>query len=324
MGQTLDVSLFEAGELVDVTGVSKGHGFTGTIARHHFKRGPKTHGSNNYRQPGSIGAGTTPGRVFKGTKMGGHMGDERVTVKKLQRRQGRRRAQPAAGEGRCPRRTERHAAGQEGELTMAKTAVLKADGAKGASVDLADGLFGAPVNTALIHQAAVRQLAGRRVGTADTLTRAEVRGGGRKPWRQKGTGRARQGSRRAPQWAGGGVVFGPHPRAYDQKMNTKMRRAALRGVLERQGSRRSGARGRGLRPGRDRHPRLRRAAQCLGGGRQGAGGAGGARPRGGALLPEPARGARAAGRQPECVDLLEADTIVFTRDALTRAEEVYA
>lgn len=83
VGQTLDVSLFEAGELVDVTGVSKGHGFTGTIARHHFKRGPKTHGSNNYRQPGSIGAGTTPGRVFKGTKMGGHMGDAQVTVKKL-------------------------------------------------------------------------------------------------------------------------------------------------------------------------------------------------------------------------------------------------
>jgi large subunit ribosomal protein L3 len=83
VGQTLDVSLFEVGELVDVTGVSKGQGFTGTIARHNFKRGPKTHGSNNYRQPGSIGAGTTPGRVFKGTKMGGHMGDEQVTVKKL-------------------------------------------------------------------------------------------------------------------------------------------------------------------------------------------------------------------------------------------------
>lgn len=83
VGQTLDVSLFEPGELVDVTGVSKGHGFTGTIARHHFKRGPKTHGSDNYRKPGSIGAGTTPGRVFKGTPMGGHMGDERVTVKKL-------------------------------------------------------------------------------------------------------------------------------------------------------------------------------------------------------------------------------------------------
>ena len=83
-GQQLDVSLFAAGDLVDVTGTSKGHGFTGTIARHHFKRGPKTHGSTNIRQPGSIGAGTTPGRVFLGTRMGGHMGDDQVTVKKLQ------------------------------------------------------------------------------------------------------------------------------------------------------------------------------------------------------------------------------------------------
>jgi large subunit ribosomal protein L3 len=83
VGQTLDVSLFAAGDLVDVTGMSKGQGFAGTIARHNFKRGPKTHGSTNYRAPGSIGAGTTPGRVFKGTRMGGHMGDERVTVKKL-------------------------------------------------------------------------------------------------------------------------------------------------------------------------------------------------------------------------------------------------
>jgi large subunit ribosomal protein L3 len=74
---------YEVGQMVDVTGVSKGKGFAGTIARHNFQRGPKTHGSNNYRQPGSIGAGTTPGRVFKGTRMGGHMGDEQVTVKKL-------------------------------------------------------------------------------------------------------------------------------------------------------------------------------------------------------------------------------------------------
>jgi large subunit ribosomal protein L3 len=83
LGQALDVSLFEVGELVDVTGVSRGKGFAGTIARHNFKRGPKTHGSNNYRQPGSVGAGTTPGRVFKGTRMGGHMGDQQVTVRKL-------------------------------------------------------------------------------------------------------------------------------------------------------------------------------------------------------------------------------------------------
>ncbi len=84
VGQQLDVTLFAPGDLVDVTGVSKGQGFTGTIARHHFKRGPKTHGSTNIRQPGSIGAGTTPGRVFLGTRMGGHMGDDQVTVKKMQ------------------------------------------------------------------------------------------------------------------------------------------------------------------------------------------------------------------------------------------------
>jgi large subunit ribosomal protein L3 len=83
VGQQLDVSLFEAGELVDVIGVSKGHGFTGVIARHNFKRGPKSHGSDHHRAPGSVGAGTTPGRVFLNTRMAGHMGDERVTVKKL-------------------------------------------------------------------------------------------------------------------------------------------------------------------------------------------------------------------------------------------------
>jgi large subunit ribosomal protein L3 len=83
VGQTLDVSLFTAGELVDVTGVSKGKGFSGHIKRHHFKRGPKTHGSDHHREPGSIGPGTTPGRVYKGMRMAGHMGDARTTIKKL-------------------------------------------------------------------------------------------------------------------------------------------------------------------------------------------------------------------------------------------------
>ena len=82
-GARLDVTLFAPGELVDVVGVSKGHGFTGVIARHGFKRGPKTHGSDHHRAPGSIGAGTDPGRVWKNTRMAGHMGGERVTVKKL-------------------------------------------------------------------------------------------------------------------------------------------------------------------------------------------------------------------------------------------------
>ncbi|HEY4753311.1 MAG TPA: 50S ribosomal protein L3 [Candidatus Limnocylindrales bacterium] len=84
VGQQLSVAdVFAEGELVDVTGVSKGQGFAGTVKRHNFSRGPKTHGSDNYRRPGSIGPGTTPGRVYKGVRMGGHMGSERVTMKKL-------------------------------------------------------------------------------------------------------------------------------------------------------------------------------------------------------------------------------------------------
>jgi len=82
VGQTLRVDLFEDGEEVDITGVSKGKGFAGTIKRHHFRRGPETHGSDSHRQPGSIGGGTTPGKVFKGTGMAGRMGHDRVTVKK--------------------------------------------------------------------------------------------------------------------------------------------------------------------------------------------------------------------------------------------------
>ena len=85
VGQQIAVGdIFAEGDLVHVTGVSKGQGFAGTVKRHNFSRGPKTHGSDNYRRPGSIGPGTTPGRVYKGLKMGGHMGDDRVTVKKLQ------------------------------------------------------------------------------------------------------------------------------------------------------------------------------------------------------------------------------------------------
>jgi large subunit ribosomal protein L4 len=99
------------------------------------------------------------------------------------------------------------------------------------SVELDDRVFGIEPNRAVLHQAVVAQLANQRQGTADTLTRAEVSGGGKKPWRQKGTGRARQGSTRAPHWKGGGIVFGPHPRDYHQRLPRKMRRLALRSVL---------------------------------------------------------------------------------------------
>lgn len=98
-------------------------------------------------------------------------------------------------------------------------------------VDLSAKLFEAPVNVDLMHQAYVRQMANARLGTHKTKTRGEVRGGGRKPWKQKGTGRARQGTIRAPQWVGGGGVFTPRPRDYSKKMPRKMRQAALRSAL---------------------------------------------------------------------------------------------
>jgi large subunit ribosomal protein L4 len=98
-------------------------------------------------------------------------------------------------------------------------------------VELNDDVFAAPINRGLMHQALVRQQANARLGTHKVKNRTEVSGGGRKPWRQKGTGRARQGSTRAPNWVGGGVVFGPSPRSYAQKMPKKMRRAAICSAL---------------------------------------------------------------------------------------------
>jgi large subunit ribosomal protein L4 len=114
---------------------------------------------------------------------------------------------------------------------MPTTTLWTKAGKEAGTVELPDALFAAPVVDAVLHQVAVAQLAGRRAGTHDTKTRGDVSGGGHKPWRQKGTGRARQGSRRAPHWSGGGVVFGPHPRQYDQRVPRKMKRLALRGAL---------------------------------------------------------------------------------------------
>ena len=114
---------------------------------------------------------------------------------------------------------------------MPTTPLYDKSGSEAGTIDLPDALFAAPVNTAVMHQAVVAQLAGRRIGTASTKTRGEVRGGGRKPYRQKGTGRARQGTRSAPHYAGGGVVFGPSPRKYDKRMPKRMRRLALVGAL---------------------------------------------------------------------------------------------
>ena len=109
--------------------------------------------------------------------------------------------------------------------------VFDLSGHEVSQVELADDVFGIEPNIPVMHQALVRQQANARLGTHNTLTRGEVRGGGRKPWRQKGTGRARQGSIRAPQWRGGGVVWGPHPRRYTQRMPKKMRQLAIRSAL---------------------------------------------------------------------------------------------
>jgi large subunit ribosomal protein L4 len=114
---------------------------------------------------------------------------------------------------------------------MPQTTLYDRSGTAVGSVELSDDLFAAPVNAALLHQVVTAQLAARRVGTHATKTRGEVRGGGRKPYRQKGTGRARQGSRTSPHYRGGGTVFGPHPRSYEQRLPRKMKRLALRGAL---------------------------------------------------------------------------------------------
>jgi len=207
---------------------------------------------------------------------------------------------------------------------MPQTTILEADGKEAGSVDLAETLFGAPVNEALIHQAVIRQLAGRRLGTSNTLTRGHVNGGGKRPWRQKGTGRARQGTKTAPQWAGGGVVFGPHPRSYEQRMPAKMRRSALRGVLSAKAS--EGAvrvvTGFDLDEIKTRAMIDRLAAWDAGG-------------KVLLVLPTRDQTVERSCRNLQAVrviladslnvvDLLEADTVVFTRDALDKAQEMYA
>ena len=114
---------------------------------------------------------------------------------------------------------------------MSAARVVDQAGAVTGHLDLPESIFGIEPNEPVMHQALLRQLANGRQGTASTKTRSEVRGGGRKPYRQKGTGRARQGSTRSPQWEGGGVVFGPHPRSYRMDMPRKQRRLALRSAL---------------------------------------------------------------------------------------------
>lgn len=114
---------------------------------------------------------------------------------------------------------------------MANVAVYNMEGKEVDKIELNDSIFGVEINEHLVHMAVLQQLANKRQGTQKAKTRSEVRGGGRKPWRQKGTGHARQGSTRSPQWTGGGVVFAPTPRDYSMKLNKKEKRAALKSAL---------------------------------------------------------------------------------------------
>ena len=114
---------------------------------------------------------------------------------------------------------------------MPKADLYNTEGKRTGDLDLRDDVFGVPINDDILHQAVVRHLANQRAGTAAVKTRSQVRGGGRKPWRQKGTGRARVGSIRSPIWRGGGITFGPHPRSYKQAMPRNMRRLALKSAF---------------------------------------------------------------------------------------------
>jgi large subunit ribosomal protein L4 len=207
---------------------------------------------------------------------------------------------------------------------MPQTTLYARTGEAIGTVELSDELFAAPINAAVLHQVVTAQLAGRRLGTSDTKTRGEVRGGGAKPYRQKGTGRARQGSRRAPHFAGGGVVFGPHPRSYAQRLPRKMKRLALRGALT---AKFGGDAIRVLDAFGLEAIKTRELLGVLGN----------LRVAGRVLIVSPARDERldlSARNLPRVavlladslnvVDLLNADTIVIEQTALARLEEVYA
>ena len=207
---------------------------------------------------------------------------------------------------------------------MPQTTLYARTGEAIGTVELSDELFAAPVNVAVLHQVVTAQLAGRRLGTSDTKTRGEVRGGGAKPYRQKGTGRARQGSRRAPHFAGGGVVFGPHPRSYAQRLPRKMKRLALRGALTAKFG------GDAIRVLDAFGLEAIRTKELLGV-------LDNLKVAGRVLIVSPARDERldlSARNLPRVavlladslnvVDLLNADTIVIEQTALARLEEVYA
>ena len=245
------------GDKVKISGVSKGKGFQGTIKRHNFASGPKSHGSHNVRAPGSIGAAAYPARVFKGIRGPGQMGNKRVTQKGLTVVRVDADHNLLLVRGSVPGPAQRRRGGAHRWLSAPRSSARRAR--QPSTLD--DAAFGARFNGPLVHESVRAELNARRQGTASTKTRGKVRGGGAKPWRQKGTGRARAGSSRSPIWTGGGIVFGPQPRHYTFKVNRKERRAALRSALSLHAERGTLA---VLDPRRFDTPSTKQAAELLG------------------------------------------------------------
>ena len=194
------------------------------------------------------------------------------------------------------------------DTKKATATVYDRDGKESGQVDLPDAVFNVPVNEAVLHQAVRRQLANDRQGTHDTKTRGEVSGGGKKPWKQKGTGHARQGSTRAPQWRHGGTVFGPHPHTYEQKMPRKQRRLALRSALSVK------SQDDAVRVVADLFDQLGAGARTLF-----------VIPEHDLMLEKSTRNLAGVktilAQNLNPTDVLTADTIIFTRSALTQVEE---
>ena len=235
-GTVIGPDLFEVGQKVDVQGVSIGKGYAGTIKRYNFASGRASHGnSRSHNVPGSIGMAQDPGRVFPGKRMTGHMGDETVTVQNLEiaridadrnlllvtrRRSGCEGWQGIRYAGRqdaCRERSE-----------IMELKLLNANGQEGAGVSASDVVFGRDYNEALIHQVVVAYQANARSGNRAQKDREQVKHTTKKPWRQKGTGRARAGMSSSPLWRGGGRIFPNSPEEnFSHKVNKKMHRAGL-------------------------------------------------------------------------------------------------
>ena len=209
------------------------------MKRHNFKGQGASHGNHkNHRTPGAIGSCAFPARVFKGTRMSGHMGHATVTTLNLEVVDADvernlllvKGSVPGPAGGVVTVRSCGQDSG-EGRLRWLRSHSRPPAGADSGTVELDDAVFGIQPNVPVMHQVVTAQLAHRRSGTQSTKTRSDVRGGGAKPYRQKGTGNARQGSTNAPHYTGGGVAFAPKPRNYRQRTPKKMVRLALRSAL---------------------------------------------------------------------------------------------